>query len=55
MISLTFVATIQRAPLGLTQGPVKFSHEFYWPIGHSHTTAAVRPGREENADETQGA
>ena len=52
MVSLTFVATIQRAPLGLTQGPVKFSHEFYWPIGHSHTTAAVRPGREENAEET---
>ena len=54
MVSLTFVATMQRAPLGLTQGPVKFSHEFYWPIGHSHTTAAVRPGREENAEETQG-
>ena len=52
MISLTFVATIQRVPLCLTQGSVKFSHEFYWPIGHSHTTAAVQPGREENAEGT---
>ena len=28
----------------------KFSHEFHWPIGH--TTAAVQPGRGENAEGT---